>query len=362
MKVAVIGPTYPLKGGIAQHTTSVAFHLRSAGHDVRLVSWLRQYPKRLYPGEQTVDEREFRPFERTERVLSWDRPDTWWRAGRALRDTDVVIFAHTTPIQAPSYRTMMSALRASRTATVVICHNVLPHEPRMADKLLVRSLLGAATRVVVHSPTEGDLAKDLTGRPATVVTMPPHWPEAFVRSRPAPGEHRRLLFFGLVRPYKGVDLLLHALAQGPSDVHLRIAGEFWGGVDQTQELAHQLGIAERVELISGYVPARRVSDLFHDVDALVLPYRSATSSQAVWSGFQFGVPVIATRAGHLADDIRDGVDGLVVEPQRENELAEALRRFYEPGVPERMRAAVVPVDPGPYWERYVEELLGPSMD
>jgi glycosyltransferase involved in cell wall biosynthesis len=100
-----------------------------------------------------------------------------------------------------------------------------------------------------------------------------------------------------------------------------------------------------------------VPRLFADVDALVLPYKSATGSQAVWTGFEFGVPVIATTAGHLADDIRDGVDGLTVPPDDPAALAEALARFYAPGVAERMRAAVRPVDPGPYWDRYLAALL-----
>jgi ubiquinone/menaquinone biosynthesis C-methylase UbiE len=96
---------------------------------------------------------------------------------------------------------------------------------------------------------------------------------------------------------------------------------------------------------------------FADVDALVLPYRTATGSLGVWTAFEFGVPAIATRAGHLADDVRDGVDGFVVDSDDVGQLADALNRFYQPGVPERMRREVRPVDPGPYWDRYLAAVL-----
>jgi glycosyltransferase involved in cell wall biosynthesis len=359
--IAVVGPTHPLKGGVAQHTTVLAQRLAAAGHHVELVSWRRQYPQLLYPGRQTVTEPEFTPFEPTRRPLSWNRPDTWWRAARRLRSADVVIFAHITPVQVPPYRVMLRALRGT-AERVVICHNVLPHERSAVDRFLVSSLLDASDRVIVHSEQQARIARTLTATPIVTATMAPSMPEAFVRRAPLPGEHRRLLFFGLVRHYKGLDVLLRALAQAPSNVRLRVAGEFWRTADETIALCRKLGISDRVEIINRYVPASEVPGLFADVDALVLPYRSATGSWGVWTGFEFGVPVIATNAGRLADDIRPGVDGLVVEPDNVADLAAAIRAFYEPGVPERMRAHVKPVDPDPYWRRYLEALLQRGTD
>jgi glycosyltransferase involved in cell wall biosynthesis len=355
--IAVVGPTHPFKGGIAQHTTVLAQRLSASGHAVQIVSWLRQYPERLYPGRQTVDGAEFDVFEPTRRSMSWNRPDTWLRAAWRLRKMDLVVFAHVTPIQVIPYWVMMMVLRPGAGRTAVICHNVLPHERSWVDKFLVSRMLRAADRVLVHSDAQAAIARELTNKPIAVAQMAPFMPTGFVRRAPAAGEHRRLIFFGLVRPYKGLDVLLRALAIGPPDVRLRVAGEFWGGTDATVALGRELGIADRLELHDGYVAADDVPALFADVDALVLPYRSATGSQAVWTGFEFGVPVIATRAGHFAQDIRDGIDGVVAEPDDAASLAGALHRFYQPGAPERMRAAVEPVDPGPYWERYLQVLL-----
>jgi glycosyltransferase involved in cell wall biosynthesis len=165
------------------------------------------------------------------------------------------------------------------------------------------------------------------------------------------------LFFGLVRPYKGVDVLLRAMADGPDDVMLRVAGEVWGGRAEWDELIAELGLTDRVEFIDGYVSAAEVPALFADVDALVLPYRTSTGSQAVWTGFQFGVPVIATRAGHLADSVTDGVDGLVAEPGDVASLSEAIKKFYRDGTALRLRENVRPVDPEPYWRRYLEAVI-----
>ena len=189
--------------------------------------------------------------------------------------------------------------------------------------------------------------------------LAPFFPAGFVRSSPLPGEHRRLIFFGLVRPYKGLDVLLRAMAQGPPDIRLRVAGEFWGGLGETERLCRELHIADRVELRPGYVASTDVPTLFRDVDALVLPYREATGSQAVWSGFEFGVPVLATRAGSLAEGVRDGVDGLVVEPDDVESLTAALHRFYQPGGPERLRANVRPVDGERLWQRYLSTVCDP---
>jgi glycosyltransferase involved in cell wall biosynthesis/SAM-dependent methyltransferase len=333
----------------------------AAGHQVEIVSWMRQYPRRLYPGQQVVVRAEFSPFELTSRAMSWNRPDTWLRAAWRLRTHDLVLFAQVTPLQAVPYGLMLATLRAQSTRTVIICHNVLPHERRWGDRTLMKWLLSTGGRVVVHTASEGQVARSLTGRPVDVLPLAPFMPEAFLQTVAGAGVHRRLLFFGLVRPYKGLDVLLRALAQGPPDVQLRVAGEFWGRqYDEMVRLCHDLGIAERVEMLPGYVVATDVPGLFRDVDALVLPYRSATGSQGVWTGFEFGVPVVATRAGHLADDVDDGVDGLVAEPDDVDSLAEAIHRLYEPGVAERLRAAIRPVDRQPYWDQYIAGLVAPE--
>lgn len=362
MRIAVVGPVYPYKGGIAQHTGELAARLRAAGHEVTIESWLRQYPTWLYPGQQTIAEPEAEPFTPVERLLAWNRPDSWWRTGRRLRDRDLVVIAHVTPVQVPALLVLLRALERAETRTVVICHNVLPHERRPWDMPLVRRLLRAADTVVVHSAPEAERAAALTSSRIVHASLPAFLPSAFGSGRPEQGEHRRLLFFGLVRPYKGLDVLLRALSAGPPGVELRVAGEFWDSPAQTEALCHELGIVDRVELRPGYVAARQVAALFADVDALVLPYRHATGSHAVAIAHHFGVPVIATRVGSFAEDVHDGIDGLLVEPDDVQALAAALAEFYQPGRPEAMRAQVRDADPGVGWDRYLAAVTGDGGD
>lgn len=362
MRVAVVGPAFPYKGGGAHHTTELAHRLAAAGHEVVIESWKAQYPSFLYPGQQTIAEPEGAPFPGTRRDLSWRRPDGWLRTGRRLRGgwggeatgakgADLVVLAVLSPVQAPAYLGILRGLRR-KTRVVALCHNVLPHEPKPYDKPLMKALLRRVDGVLVHSEQQAALARTLTDRPVLVTEMPAHLvtPPPLERSDETTN---RLLFFGIVRPYKGLDVLLRAL---PPEVKLTVAGEFWGGVEKTRALISSLGLAERVDLRPGYVPASEVPGLFAEADALVLPYRSATASQNVWMAYEHGVPVIATRVGGFEDQIRDGIDGLLCEPDDVGSLTDALKRFYAPGEPERLRASVQPVDHTPLWDAYLAVL------
>ena len=320
-------------------------------------TWHRQYPRRLYPGQLTVEEPEFPPHSPTRRLLSWNRPDTWWRVGRSARGSDALVVAHVAPVHALPYRSLLRAASDVRRRAVV-AHNVLPHERSPIDAFLVRQLFRAADLVVTHGEAERVRAQSLARTRVVTAPLAPHLPPAFKASRRQAEVHRRLLFFGLVRPYKGLDVALRALAAGPEGVRLRVAGEFWGGMDEIRNLIVDLRLGDRVELLPGYVPAERVPALFADVDALVLPYRAATGSQAVWSAFHFGVPVLVSDVGGLAGEVRHGIDGLVIPPDDVAALTGAICDLYRPGAVERMRTAVRPVDPEPYWDRYVCALLG----
>jgi glycosyltransferase involved in cell wall biosynthesis len=361
MRIAIVGPAHPYKGGIAQYTTALAHELAAEGHEVALESWSHQYPRLLYPGQLTVREPELPVFPRTGRRLSWRRPDSWLRCGRRLRAYDLVVLVVTTPIQMPAYGGILAGLGRHRRVVgpkvVAQCHNVLPHERRAADVRLMRGVLSRVDGLVVHTAEQAKIARSLTNRPVTVEHMAP-----VVVARGDDGDgaagtpYRRLLFFGIVRPYKGLDVLLRALST-IDGVTLRVAGEFWGGTEATEKLAADLGVADRLDLRAGYVEASEVPDLFRDVDALVLPYRTATASLNAFLAFEHHRPVIATRVGTVEEDVHDGVDGILCAPDDVDALAAALRRFYAEGEPARLRAGVPAVDARPAWRDYCAALL-----
>ena len=360
MRIAIVGPTHPYKGGVAQHTTQLAHRLSALGHDVTLESWLRQYPERLYPGQQRVEVPELPVYPRTRYPLSWNRPDSWWRLGRRLRrEADVVVLVLVSPVLAPALAVLARALKGG-PRVLALCHNVLPHERRRIDERFVRAVLGQADGVLVHADQEQVLARTLTAAAVAVSPLPP--PHRFTVEGSTPPDRDRpltkqLLFFGLVRPYKGLDVLLRAMPKVPEDVSLVVAGEFWGGVEATRALVQELGIQDRVDLRPGYVDAADVPDLIRGSDVMVLPYRDSTAS---WNGslaLEHGVPVVATRVGTMAEQVRDGVDGLLCDPEDVDGLAAALRRVYEPGELQRLRRGIGPGDGEASWDRYVEAFV-----
>lgn len=342
LRLALVGPTHPWRGGIALHTTALAHRLVAEGHAVRIESWCSQGPARLFPSERgrlTVPEAT--PFPVTSYPLCWNRPEGWWRLGRELsRQVDVVVLVAYTPLQVPALWSVARAARAG-ARVVVLCHNVLPHEPRPGDRTLMRLLLRGADGVVVHSRQERDRAVRLRARRTLVAALPPHLPLAAAGPArgPASEVRRHLLFFGNVRHYKGLDVLVRALAE-VDGVSLTVAGEFFGGPGGTRKLVAELGLADRVVLRPGYVPAEQVADLFSTADALVLPYRSATATQNVALARRFGVPVLATRVGTLATLLRHDVDGLLCEPDDVAGLAGSIRTLYEPGRLDALRRNV----------------------
>jgi glycosyltransferase involved in cell wall biosynthesis len=355
VRIVLVGPAHPYKGGIAQHTTALAHHLAAAGHDVQVWSWKRQYPARLYPGEQRVpgEVPELAVFQPTTEPLSWHSPLGWLRAGRAGRRADAVLLSWTTPVQAPPYLGLLAGL-AGRTPVVALCHNVLPHEPNRVDRPLATAVLRRCAGVLVHSAAQQELARALAPRtPSAVATLPPPGlggPSGVPHDRTG-----RLLFFGLVRPYKGLPVLLRALAR--TDWSLTVAGEFWGAeLASTQALVEQLGLGGRVQLRPGYVAAGDVAALFATTDALVLPYLSATASIVADLGHAQGLPVVVSDVGTLASSVRDGVDGLVVTAGDEDDLVAALQRLsmsYE-----ELQAGVRPPDADALWTSYVKVIGG----
>ena len=279
----------------------------------------------------------------------------------------VVALSVVTPVQAPAFLSLARAARARGCSVVALCHNVLPHESRGADEPLMRALLRRVDAVIVQSAAQAALAETLTAAPVQVAALPPHLP--YTGPMPAgtvapagavspavagpPGPRHRLLFFGIVRPYKGLDILLRALAEVGPEISLSVAGEIWAGREDLLRLISDLGLHDRVTMPGTYVPTADVPALFAAADALVLPYRSATASQNALIAFQFGIPVIASRAGAIADAVEDGVNGILCAPGDAGDLARAIRALYAPGALERLRARVPAPNPGPLWDDYL---------
>lgn len=351
MKIAVVGPVYPFRGGIAHYTDLLARHLAQE-HTVRIYSYQRQYPRWLFPGRTQLDPGPPPAAEvETRRWLVPWWPATWARAVGDWRQwgAELIVAQWWVPFMGPMMGWLLRGARGQRLPAIAICHNVLPHERGRLDEALARLALGPAAGLLVHSEQEAVTARALLpGRPVRVAPMPRYGlqgtaPRTRAQARAELDVHgRTLLFFGFVRPYKGLLDLLEAM---PAVVErcqasLLVVGEIWGDAEPYYARVRQLGLEQRVRFVNRYVTNAEAAVYFAAADLVVLPYRHATGSAATQLALAFGAPVVATRAGGLAEAIEDGVTGYLVEPSDVAGLAAAIERFFVEERAEDFRCAI----------------------
>lgn len=333
-RVGIIGPILPFRGGIAQHTTMLLRAFRGRA-EVLAISFTRQYPKALFPGESDRDPAFADHVEpHTEYAIDSVNPLSWRAAVKRMVAwrPDVVVMPWWQVYWAPSFSYVARRLRRAGIPVVFLCHNVTEHEAAAWKRALTRRALSRASGYVVQTRLDAEHLEELVPGAAPVLHLHPAY-DQFPQARGAlPREHAlELLFFGFVRPYKGLDLLIEAIALLPADLDARltVAGEFWHGPEQTMERMAQLGISEKVELVNRYLTEEEVAEYFARADAVVLPYRSATGSGVVAIAHHYEKPVIVTRVGGLPDVVEDGVTGFVVDPESPAALAAAIEALAE---------------------------------
>ena len=342
MRIGLLGPAHPLRGGIAQYLALLAGELASTGHEVHYLSLLRQYPSFLFPGQSQVDPSASPLLVPNERVLDPMNPLTWGAAARRAKELrlDALVYKWWIPFFGPAYAPVLSGARRGGAVTVMIADNLVPHERRPFDDTLTRLVTDRTDGYVVMSEAvEKDVTRLLPGRPVRRVPHPVYAQYgAAGRSR----EEARartgltgdvLLFFGFVRRYKGLDVLIEAMprVRAVRDVTLVVAGEFYEPVAPLVARVEELRLGEAVRVLDRYVPDEEVGDLVAAADAVVLPYRSATQSGVVLVAYAGGCPVISTAVGGLPEVVEEGVTGHLVPPEDPAALADAILGFYARG-------------------------------
>jgi len=324
MRLIVFGPGHPFRGGIARATTELAATLDDRGHEVLFLTPRRQYPKWLYPGRSDRDPEACRLLDCAVPVLDPLDPISWRIAGRRALDyrADAWIVPYWTWAWAGLWWSLLR--EASRPATVAVVHNPVDHDAHLWQRAAARRVLGSSQALFTHARVlAAELERAYPSTPVGYHCLPAVVnPVALGRDRARreldlPGDRRVAVFLGLIRPYKGVDLLLEAAAALPedSDWLILIAGEPWGGLGESLEnQAARLNLGGRVRLDLQWVPEGRVPTLLAAADLLVLPYLRGSQSAVAPMALAYGIPVLSTAVGGVPEIVRDGINGVIIPP------------------------------------------------
>lgn len=361
MKITLVGPVHPYRGGIAHYTAHLARALHTAGHQVQVISFARQYPAWLYPGTSDKDPSQQAMQVEARYLLDPLYPWTWWRTGQAIRQDapDMVVISWWTTFWGPAFAALAWSLGQQKQPVVFLVHNVLPHEARPWDRLLARAALGQGQGFIVQTEREAERLRTLI--PAARSELCPHpryerFSEQFLSKAEArrrlglPLEGPLVLFFGIVRPYKGLKYLIEALGR-VDGVHLAAAGDFWDDIGPYQEQVESLGLRGRVHLANRYIPNEEAHLFFSAADAFAAPYVGGTQSGAVNVALAYGLPLVVTQpvAAGLPAEIQPRLH--IVPPMDVVALAGAIEAV-------DWGQASVTAAPGPAhtWERLVQTI------
>lgn len=350
-RIVIVGPAQPFRGGIAHFSNRLASALAD-WFDVRLLTFSRQYPAILFPGKSQLEDSEWDLPHTPEQLIDSINPVSWRRSGRwlASKKPDVIMLVHWLPFFVPAYLGVLRAYKKALppgepTAHVnIFLHNVFPHKPFPFTKPLMRMLLAKGNSFLTLSGHVTQHLNSIVGGANVLEGFHPVYD--IFEDAIDPGEARQelglpdrptIIFFGYVRHYKGLDLLIEALpaVREKIDAQLIVAGEFYENKEEIESRIRQLGLAEGenpvVRLFSHYIPNEKVHLYFSAADVVVQPYRSATPSGVVQTAFFFDKPMIVTDLGVLAEVVPDGKAGFVVPPEDPAALADAIIRFFERG-------------------------------
>ncbi len=337
MRLGLVGPVLPFRGGIAQHTTMLHRTL-SARVELTSVSFKRQYPKLLYPGRDDISPEHREHCEAgVHYLIDSLNPATWLKAGRLFTHAAIssVVIPWWTVFWAPCFGFIAGYLRKRKVRILFLCHNVSDHDPTFWKELLSRKTLSKGDFFLATNRADADRLFAMMPDARVAVyplpvsqCLPPAVSSVRKRAR------LELLFFGFVRPYKGLDVLVEAmrLLKG-EDVFLTIAGEWWQKLAPLRQALHDPGILNKIEVVDRYITEVETAFYFSRADAVVLPYLDASGSGVVPLAYHYSKPVIATKVGGLIDVVEDGVSGRLVQPGDPSALASVIREFLHSPAP-----------------------------
>lgn len=348
-KIVIIGPAHPLRGGLASYDERLAREFQHMGWDTQIYTFSLQYPAFLFPGT-TQYSSEPAPQDLTIHVrINSVNPLNWFSVGNELKKMkpDIIVVRYWLPFMGACLGTILRrAKKNGITRVVCIADNIFPHEKRPGDDMLTRYFLKSVDAFVTMSEKVlSDLKTIERTKPARFVPHPLYdnfgekIPQEFAREKLGLDENIRIaLFFGFIRKYKGLDILLdamkkvkeHCIKKGLKPIKLLVAGEFYENAQPYLDQINHNGIADIVILKTDFVADSEVKYYLCAADVVVQPYRNATQSGVTPLAYHFEKPMIVTNVGGLTAMVPDGIVGLVAQPDSQS-IAEKIISFFETG-------------------------------
>lgn len=342
--IVFLGPSYPFRGGIASFTERLAREFQASSFNCLLYTFSLQYPSFLFPGK-TQYSNESRPADlNIKEVINTINPFNWLRVGRELNrlKPDLIIVRYWLPFMAPAFGTILRIVRQNKhTKVICIADNIIPHEKRIGDKVLTSYFnLAVDGYIAMSAQVQQDIASLGIDKPVQLLHHPlfDHFgdPVERLKARNELGiDHLGglLLFFGFIRHYKGLDLLLEAMADPrikETGLKLVVAGEFYEDQLKYTDLIRSYQLEDQVLLFNEFIPEQKIRFFFSAADVLVQPYRHATQSGVTPLSMHFELPMIVTDAGGLKEMVVDKVTGLVVQKDPAS-IAKGILEYFQKG-------------------------------
>lgn len=368
-RIVIIGSAHPLRGGgISTFNERLAQALGEMGHEVVIESFSLQYPSFLFPGKSQHTDEPAPPGLTIRSRINSINPLSWLRVGKALRreKPDLIVARYWIPFMGPAFGTILRLARKNgHTRILSILDNFIPHEARPGDKAFTRYFSGPVdTFVTMSRQVLGEVQEALPQKPAAYTPHPVYdvygaavSREEACRKLGLDASKKYLLFFGFIRAYKGLDLLLEALPLvKDSDIHLIIAGEYYGDPSPYEQLISGNNLENRVHRFTDFIPTEEVRYYFSAADLVVQPYKSATNSGITQVAYHFEKPMVVTNVGGLPEVVPDEKAGFVVAPEPAA-IAAGIERFFSGNFGEKMQAGLREEKAKYSWETFVDVLL-----
>ena len=348
-KIIIIGPAHPLRGGgITTFNQRLAKEFIDNGDECLIYSFSLLYPSFLFPGKTQYTNEPPPKNLKILPVINSVNPANWLKIGNRIRRErpDIVVVRYWLPLIGPALGTILKKIKKNRhTKVVCIADNIIPHEHRPGDRVFTKYFLKqCAAFITMSQKVMVDLRKFVSDKPARLVPHPLYDNFGDIISRSEAREKLKLksdesilLFFGFIRKYKGLDILLEAmkiLKENPKseiqNLKLMIAGEFYGDEKLYLEQINRLGLRDDVILRTDFIPDSEVKYYLCAADVVIQPYRHATQSGVTPLAYHFEKPMIVTNVGGLPSLVPNEKAGLVTEPNAQS-IARAIVRFYQLG-------------------------------